>query len=255
MQSVWKLTGKKALITGGTKGIGLSIAEEFLMLGAEVFIVARSESEVQKRLKAWHKHGWKAHGVALGVETAENRTAIFDEVASVWRKLDVLVNNVGTNIRKKTMDYSADEYAHLLETNLTSAFEMCRLAYPMLRKSDTASIVNVSSVSATRVTQTGAIYAMSKAAMEQLTRYLAVEWAADEIRVNAVAPWYIRTPLTEPVLKNADYLKRVLARTPAARIGEAEEVARAVAFLAMPASSYITGQCLSIDGGFSALGF
>lgn len=255
MQKPWSLLGKRALVTGGTKGIGLAIAEEFLMLGAEVFIVARTESDIQNRLKAWRRHKWKVHGLALSVEQESARTALADELKRLWGRFDILVNNVGTNIRKPTSSYASEEVDFLLQTNLRSTFEMCRLMHPMLRSPEGGAIINVSSVAGSRVVQTGSVYAMTKAAIEHLTRYLAVEWAADGIRVNAVSPWYIHTPLADEVLKKEDYKKRVLARTPLGRIGNPEEVARAVAFLAMPASSYITGQCLSVDGGFSALGF
>ncbi|MDQ4140366.1 MAG: SDR family oxidoreductase, partial [Bacteroidota bacterium] len=112
-----------------------------------------------------------------------------------------------------------------------------------------------SSVSGLNHLRTGAIYGMTKAAMIQLTKNLAVEWAGDNIRVNALAPWYIRTPLADAVLQNQEYLNDVLSRTPMGRVGEPSEVAAAAAFLCMPAASYITGQCLAIDGGFSVYGF
>ncbi|MCS7013798.1 MAG: SDR family oxidoreductase [Chloroherpetonaceae bacterium] len=255
MQKAWSLLGKKALITGGTKGIGLAIAEEFLMLGAEIFVVARTEKDVQNRLRAWRQHRWKVHGLAIDIDDADARQALMSELKTQWGRLDILINNVGTNVRKATMDYTTEEVEALVQTNLLSAFEMCRLLYPMMRTPEGSAIVNVSSVAGSRVVQTGAVYAMAKAALEQLTRYLAVEWASDGIRVNAVAPWYIHTPLAEQVLKKEDYKKRVLLRTPLGRIGNPEEVARAVAFLAMPAASYITGQCLAVDGGFSIWGF
>jgi Tropinone reductase 1 len=254
MNSRWNLSGKKALITGATKGIGKAIAEEFLRLGAELFIVARNEKEMDLCLASWKQKGWKAQGVAADVSLKTGRQHVFTAIEKQWNGLDVLVNNVGTNIRKKVLEYSDDEYEKLMTTNMTSAFEMCRRAHPFLKKSNTASIVNIASVAGLTALRTGAIYAMSKAALIQLTRNLALEWAPD-VRINAVAPWYIRTPMAEVVLKNPEYLSSVLSRTPMQRIGEPEEVAAVVAFLCMPASSYVTGECIAVDGGFSNYGF
>src|SRR5437588_4987438 len=137
---------------------------------------------------------------------------------------------------------------------MDSVFALCRLAYPLLRASSNASIINVVSVASFRNLGTGTPYAMTKAAVAHLTRGLASEWAKDGIRVNAVAPWYIRTPLAEPVLQDPARLEKILARTPAGRIGEPQEVAALAAFLCMPAAAYITGQCIAVDGGFSAAG-
>ena len=252
---LWNLKGKKALITGGTKGIGLAISEEFLKLGAEIFIVARDNKLITKKVNSWRKKGYKASGLAVDLSISEDRVKLIAELRKSWKKLDLLVNNVGTNIRKRTVEFSTEEYEKVLNTNLISTFEICRLAHPLLKKSKNASVVNLTSVAGLTHLRTGSPYGMSKAALEQLTRNLAVEWAEDNIRVNAIAPWYIDTPLVENLMKDKNYLTEVIARTPMKRIGKPREVAALAAFLCMNESSYITGQTIAVDGGFTIYGF
>ncbi|MGD2126406.1 MAG: SDR family oxidoreductase [Desulfobacteraceae bacterium] len=251
----WRLDGKLALITGGTKGIGLAVAEEIMALGGSVYTVARNADLVEECLSSWDKRGLSALGSAADITLAGDRTRLFEEISARWDRLDILVNNVGTNIRKKAVEYRPDEYETIITTNMHSTFEMCQRSYPLLKKSEAGAVVNIVSVAGLTHLRTGAPYGMSKAAIYQLTKNLAVEWAKDGIRVNAVAPWYTRTPLVERLLEDKGYLKAILERTPLGRIAEPQEVAAVVAFLCMPVASYVTGQCISVDGGFIINGF
>jgi Tropinone reductase 1 len=253
----WQLQGHTALITGASKGIGYAVARELAALGSDLLLVARDVDHVEQVRVELSDDFPDIDVLAFGADLteAEERLAVFDWIADLGAPLSLLINNVGGNQPGPTLGYSAEDVEGILGLNVVSAFEMCRLAHPQLVQHANAAIVNVGSVSGITGVRTGSPYGMSKAALHQLTRNLAVEWAVDGIRVNAVAPWYIRTQRSEPALTDVDYLDEVLEHTPLKRIGEPEEVAAAIAFLCMPAASYITGQVLAVDGGFLNYGF
>jgi tropinone reductase I len=250
----WDLKGKRVLITGGTKGIGKAIAEEFLGLGAEVMIVARKGHELDELVREWQDKGKRVWGVAADITKAADRKRIGEAVEERWGALDTLVNNAGMNIRRKLEDYSEEEIRQVLELNLFGAIELCRLCLPFLMLGSGASVVNISSVAGHVDIGTGVPYGVSKAALIQLSRNLAVEWAEHGIRVNTVSPWYTDTPLVESVLKRPDRLQRIIDKTPMSRVAQPEEVAAAAAFLAMDKASYITGIELRVDGGMLSKG-
>ncbi len=245
---MWNLEGKKAIVTGGTKGIGLAIVQEFLELGAEVIAVARTTTEIKIR------NSERLTLLVGDIADPTSRKLILDSAKSKWGSLDILVNNVGTNIRKKFSEYSEEEYRKIFEINLFGMTALTQGAFELLKNSGKASVINIASVAATFDVQSGPPYGMTKAAMVQMSRHLAVEWAPFNIRVNAVSPWYIETPLAAPVLAQPDRLEKIIARTPMARIGQPAEVASIVAFLAMNKASYITGQNILVDGGMSVKG-
>ena len=253
----WQLQGHTALITGASKGIGYAVARELAGMGASLLLVARDEDYLEQvRIELTDDFpDVDVLAFAADISEAEDRLAVFDWIADMDAPVSILINNAGGNTPRATLDYEEDEYRTIFEQNLFSAFEMCRLAHPHLSEHANAAIVNVGSVSGITHVRTGSPYVMSNAAQHQLTRNQAAEWAIDGIRVNAVAPWYIRTQRSEPALADADYLDEVLDHTPLRRIGEPEEVAAAIAFLCLPAASYITGQVLAVDGGFLHYGF
>jgi Tropinone reductase 1 len=256
-RSRWRLDGQLALVTGGSAGIGRAIARELLGFGADVLLAARDAAQLDKvredLVEEFPERSVSTFVADVAVD--EQRRELLDWVEDFGEGLHVLVNNAGGNLTRAATEYAEDEWRQVFEINLFSAFELSRYAHPLLTKHAASSIVNVGSVSGITHVRSGAPYGMSKAAMHQMTRNLAVEWAEDGIRVNAVAPWYIRTRRTHDKLADPDYLDEVLLRTPLGRIGEPEEVAAAVAFLCLPAASYVTGECIAVDGGFLRYGF
>lgn len=245
----WNLNNKKALVTGGSKGIGKAIVKELLELGAEVLFTARNEAALKTAHEEFKRHGFKVHALSGNIENAAHRTQIRDWVNLNWNALDILVNNAGINIRKPSGEYTVEEYTRVLDINLVAPFELSRLLFSLLKQSGKASVINIASVAGSFDAQTGAPYGMSKAGLLQLTRNLAKEWAGSSIRVNSVSPWFTETPLTAGLLSDQKKLSAIEARTPLGRIAKDEEIAAAVAFLSLDKASFITGQNLSVDGG------
>ncbi|PON78313.1 Short-chain dehydrogenase/reductase [Parasponia andersonii] len=250
----WSLQGMTALVTGGTRGIGYAAVEELAGFGAAVYTCSRNEAQLNERLSEWEKKGFRVYGSVCDLVSEEDRKELINKVSSVFNgKLNILVNNVGTNIWKPTLESTAVDFSFLIKINLESAHHMCQLAHPLLKASG-GSIVFISSIAGLISLNTGSIYAMAKAGVNQLTKYLACEWAKDNIRSNCVVPWVTRTPLIEHFLSNENFMEAAISRTPIGRIAEPNDVASLVAFLCLPAASYINGQIICVDGGFSVNG-
>ncbi|KAH9605726.1 hypothetical protein KSS87_019439 [Heliosperma pusillum] len=253
----WSLEGFTALVTGGTKGIGHAIVEELVGLGARVHTCARNETELQTCLSDWKSRGLPITGSVCDVSSRPQREKLIEEVTSVFDgKLNILVNNAGgVSNGQPTATCTEEHFSHVMSTNFESAYHLSQLSYPLFKASKTATIIFLSSISSQFACAVGSVYGPAKGALNQLTKNLACEWAKDNIRVNAIAPGAIITPLTERAFKDERMLKDIKTRVPLGRGGEANEISSVVAFLCLPAASYVTGQTIFVDGGFSINGF
>jgi Tropinone reductase 1 len=252
----WSLQGKTALVTGGTKGIGQAIVEELAGLGVSVYTCARSGDDVEKSLATWRAAGWNVEGCVCDVSDRQAREGLFSKVADHFGgKLDILINNVGFSIWKPTLEYTGEDYSSVMSTNLESVFHSCQLAHPLLKASGDGSIVSISSIAGVVGFLPGVVYGGSKAAINQITKTFACEWANDGIRINCVCPGWTHTPLTALALKIPALLDEIDHRTPQKRVARPYEIAGIVAFLCMPTASYITGQTICVDGGLTINGF
>lgn len=250
----WSLDGMTALVTGGTKGIGHAIVEELAGLGATVHTCSRNEDELNSVLLDWKAKGFHVSGSVTDVSSRDQREKLIETVSSTFHgKLNILVNNAGTGIIKSTLDHTIEDVTSLMKINFESAYHLSQLAHPLLKASRQGNIIFISSIAAEVGFNVGSVYSSAKAALSQLTRYLACEWAKDGIRTNAILPGTILTPLVAATAgqEGGELMEMMRTRNPLGRAGEPKEVSAVVAFLCLPASSYVTGQNITVDGGLN----
>jgi 2-dehydro-3-deoxy-D-gluconate 5-dehydrogenase len=250
--SLFDLKGRVALVTGGNGGIGLGMARGLAQAGAAVAVAGRNKAKSEAAAAELAKLGAKTAVLSVDVtDEGQCRKMIDDTVARLGR-LDILVNNAGTNIRKQPQDYTLAEWRHVMDVNLTSIFTCSHAAYPRLKEAGAGKIINIGSMLSIFGAGFASAYGASKGGVVQLSKSLAVAWAKDNIQVNAVLPGWIDTELTQNARKEVSGLNSmVLMRTPARRWGAPADLAGIAVFLASPASDFITGVAIPVDGGYS----
>lgn len=254
MSSSFSLSGRVALVTGGNGGIGLGMAEGLARAGAQVMIAARDESKSHAALAQLHAASAGPHGaIGIDVLSKESVEQAFSHTVQRFGRLDILITNAGTNIRKAPEQYSLEEWTEVLDINLRGTFLCAQAAYPHLCSAGGGKIITIGSMTSIFGASFAAPYSASKGGTVQLTKALAMAWAKDNIQVNSVLPGWIDTELTARARQQVAGLhERVVARTPQNRWGKPEDLAGAAVFLASRASDFITGVALPVDGGYSA---
>jgi NAD(P)-dependent dehydrogenase (short-subunit alcohol dehydrogenase family) len=248
----FRLDGKVALITGGTRGIGLAIAHAFAEAGARLVLSGRTSGDeaAKSLLDAGYRIDFVAADIANDPGAADRLVA---ETIARAGKLDILVNNAGVAIHGDSAQFDDERWRQIMSLNVDAVFRACRAALPELRRNGGGTILNVGSISGivSNIPQNQVAYNSSKAAVHMMTRSLASELAAENIRVNAIAPGYIETDMSRGGIANPDWFPIWRNMTPMGRVGQPEEVASAALFLCSPAASYITGEVLVVDGGYT----
>jgi NAD(P)-dependent dehydrogenase (short-subunit alcohol dehydrogenase family) len=245
----WSLAGRTAVVTGAGRGLGLGCARALAEAGAAVVLVSRTAAEVEAAAAAIRDAGGSARGEALDVTDEAAVAALFERTPEA----DVLVNSAGTNVPGPAAGYDVADFDRVFDVNVRATFLTCRaLGAGLLARGAPGAIVNLSSQMGTVGYPGRSVYCASKHAVEGLTKALGVEWAADGIRVNAVAPTFVRTPLTEPMLADPEFAAEIRRRLPTGELATVEQVADATRYLACDASGSVTGTILRVDGGWTA---
>jgi 2-deoxy-D-gluconate 3-dehydrogenase len=252
---LFDLSGRVALVTGGNGGLGLAMARGLAQAGANIAIAARDRDKTAAALLDIQAQGVKAEGFQVDVtQEAEIQRMVSQTIAALGR-VDILINNAGITMRKEPQDLTADEWDQVMDVNLRAAFLAARAVYPHMKSQGGGKIISIGSMfSIFGGGGSGAPYSASKGGVVQLAKSLAVAWARDNIQSNAILPGWFMTDLTAAVPANQpDRYDLICRRIPAGRWGQAEELRGATVFLASPASDYVTGAVLTVDGGYSVM--
>lgn len=254
-KSLFDLTGKVAIVTGGNGGIGLGMARGLARAGASVVIAGRNQAKSESAAREIEALGAKALAVAVDVTDKNAVAGMVEATMKAFGRLDILINNAGINIRNPAHTLSLDDWHAVIDTNLTSAFLCAQSAYPAMKKAGGGKVINIGSMMSIFGAGFAPAYAASKGGIVQFTKAIASSWAVDNIQANAILPGWIDTDLTRKAREQLPAPnENVLNRTPAKRWGTIDDLAGAAVFLASPASDFVTGTAIPVDGGYSAQG-
>jgi NAD(P)-dependent dehydrogenase (short-subunit alcohol dehydrogenase family) len=252
MDGLFDLSGKNALVTGGSRGLGRAIAEALAAAGANVAVSARNVADLETTCRAIDAIGRRSVAIELDVRDVAACSVAIERAARDLGGLDILFNNAGTEEVRASLDVDEELWDRIVSTNLKGAFFCAQAAARIMAAGGGGSIVNLASLTSFVGIPTAVAYGSSKTGLLGLTRALAAEWAPLGIRVNAIAPGYFRTAMTEPFYQSDTWRKAMIAKIPQCRFGTDHDLHGVSVFLASDASAYITGQCIAVDGGFLA---
>jgi NAD(P)-dependent dehydrogenase (short-subunit alcohol dehydrogenase family) len=252
--SLLELTGKVAVVVGGTSGIGRAIAHGFAQAGADVIPTSRRPEQVEAAAREIEQFGRRSIRLTSDVSDRQSLERVLSAAVEAFGKVDILVNSAGRTKRAPTVDFPEDDWNEILDTNLTGTLRACQVFGRHMLERGSGSIINIASLSTFVALHEVAAYSASKAAVASLTKSLAIEWSSRGVRVNAIAPGVFRTALNQKLLDETERGREFLLRTPMRRFGNVEELAGAAIFLASDAASFVNGEILAVDGGFLASG-
>jgi gluconate 5-dehydrogenase len=251
LETLFSLSGKKALIAGASRGIGLAIAKATAAAGAHIVLAARSQEALEKEAAALNQAGQKAETLRLDVTSEQS----IDAAAEAHGDIDILVNVAGTNVRKRFEQYTQEEYERIMQTNLHGLVRLTqKVGAQMIARGKGGKIVHIGSLTSLLGLPYLAVYAMTKSALAGLTRVTAAEWAPYDIQVNCIAPGFILTDLNRSMWQPPEMAAWLKGVQPNPRLGTPQDIAGLSVFLSGPASAYITGQVIAADGGYSTCG-
>jgi 2-deoxy-D-gluconate 3-dehydrogenase len=252
---LFDISGKVAIVTGGNGGIGLGMAKGMASIGATIVVAGRNAAKAETALATLRAMGVRAEFVAVDVSKGDQCAKLVADTLALFGRVDILVNNAGMSVRKRPEELTEADWHAVMDTNLTSAFLCSKAVYEPMKRQGGGKIINTGSMMSLFGTAYASPYASSKGGIVQLGRSLATAWARDNIQVNSILPGWIETDLTDAAREQVEGLyERQLGRTPAGRWGVPNDLAGIAAFLASPASDFITGTAIPVDGGFSIQG-